>query len=216
MDAYTAVYRGGDGRYEEKKSVFLSSVRPAASPEEAESFVASVRKGHWDARHVCWAYSVGTGHLLQRASDDGEPQGTAGRPILDVLTGAGLHNAVLTVTRYFGGVLLGTGGLVRAYTSAASDALHNSVLAEKRYGCRMRLSSGYGEIGKVQYVLAQKKIPVLHAEYAEDVRTDVIIPAGQEKDITAAFTELTAGRGRAEILDYCWYMEAEGTVHLEE
>ena len=186
MERYRAVYRGGDGRYEEKKSVFLSSVRPVKTGAEAV------------------------------ASDDGEPQGTAGRPILDVLDGAGLRNAVITVTRYFGGTLLGTGGLVRAYTAAASDGLKNSILADKIYGCRVMLATDYHGVGKLQYFLSHNKIPVLGAEYAEDVRTEVSLPAGQEKDLTAELAELTAGRGRAEIIRYTWYMQADGRIIPED
>ena len=130
------------------------------------AFIESVRKKHWDARHTCWAYSVGPEHPVRRASDDGEPQGTAGRPILDVLDGAGLRNAVITVTRYFGGTLLGTGGLVRAYTAAASDGLKNSILADKIYGCRAMLATDYNGVGKLQYFLSQNKIPV--PEWDED------------------------------------------------
>lgn len=216
MERYRAVYRGGDGRYEEKKSVFLSSVRPVKTEEEAVAFIESVRKKHWDARHTCWAYSVGAEYPVLRASDDGEPQGTAGRPILDVLDGAGLRNAVITVTRYFGGTLLGTGGLVRAYTAAASDGLKNSILADKIYGCRVMLATDYNGVGKLQYFLAQNKIPVLGAEYAEDVRTEVILPAGQEKDLAAELAELTAGRGRTEIIRYTWYMQADGRIIPED
>ena len=210
MERYRTVYRGGDGRYEEKKSVFLSSLRPVSTEKEAEAWIETVRKEHWDARHTCWAFSVGTEHTVLRASDDGEPQGTAGRPILDVLTGAGLKNAVLTVTRYFGGVLLGTGGLVRAYTAAATDALQNSTLADKVYGCRLRLTTDYSGIGKLQYTLAQKKIPILDAVYAEQVRTEILLPAGREEEFSAEFAELTAGRGKVEIVNYTWYLEADG------
>ena len=112
--AFKTLWKPCQGEIVEKKSRFIASVRPVDSETEALNFLASTRKKYWDARHNCYAYTIGKNHELQRCSDDGEPQGTAGRPMLDVLLGEGIHNGAVVVTRYFGGTLLGTGGLVRA------------------------------------------------------------------------------------------------------
>ncbi len=108
------LYSGGQGELVEKKSRFIATVRPVSNEEEALAFIEEMRKQYWDARHNCFAYVIGERNELARFSDDGEPGGTAGKPMLDVLLGEGLHNTAVVVTRYFGGTLLGTGGLVRA------------------------------------------------------------------------------------------------------
>ena len=127
------LYQGGTGEIVEKKSRFIANVFEIHSEEEALSHLAQVKKKYWDARHNCYAFVAGDRHQLQRCSDDGEPQGTAGRPMLDVLLKEEVHNALIVVTRYFGGTLLGTGGLVRAYQKAAQEGLLASTIIEKRH-----------------------------------------------------------------------------------
>ena len=124
---YKIVYAGGEAQIIEKKSRFIATVLPVETEEEALAFIESLRKKYWDATHNCYAYVVGERNEIQRCSDDGEPSGTAGRPMMDVLAGAGVHNAAVVVTRYFGGTLLGTGGLVRAYSGAVREALKAAV-----------------------------------------------------------------------------------------
>ena len=123
LSEYKAVYQGGEGEIVEKKSRFIATVIPAGSEEEVLAFIESVRKKYWDARHHCFAYVIGERNELQRCSDDGEPSGTAGKPMLEVLLGEEIHNVAVVVTRYFGGTLLGTGGLVRAYSAATKQGL---------------------------------------------------------------------------------------------
>ena len=118
MIKHKAVYRGGSGEIIEKKSRFIANVKSVETVEEAQAYIEEMRKKYWDARHNCSAFSVGTERVITRCSDDGEPGGTAGKPILEVISGSGIHNIVVVVTRYFGGTLLGTGGLVRAYSGA--------------------------------------------------------------------------------------------------
>lgn len=125
-DSFLMTLEGGEGEIVEKKSRFIATVRPVASEEEALAFIEEMKKKYWDARHNCSAFVIGRNQELMRFSDDGEPQGTAGKPMLDVLLGAGLHNTAVVVTRYFGGTLLGTGGLVRAYGGAAALALQKA------------------------------------------------------------------------------------------
>lgn len=131
VESYKIVYEGADGELVEKKSRFIAQIRPVASEEEAFAFIEEVRKKYWDARHHCYAYIIGERAQTARCSDDGEPSQTAGKPMMDVLAGEGLHDVCAVVTRYFGGTLLGTGGLVRAYSGAVKEALLNCSVVEK-------------------------------------------------------------------------------------
>ena len=133
-EEYKTLLEGGVGEVTEKKSRFIATAMPVNSEEEAVLFIESIKKKYWDARHNCSAFVVGRNHELKRCSDDGEPSQTAGKPILDVLLAEDIHNAVIVVTRYFGGTLLGTGGLVRAYTKAAKEGLLNSKVITNIWG----------------------------------------------------------------------------------
>ena len=121
MNKYKVVYKGGEAEIVEKKSRFIATVQPVQSEEEAAAFIGVMKKKYWDASHNCSAFTVGKNHELTRCSDDGEPSQTAGRPMLDVLLREDIHNAAVVVTRYFGGTLLGTGGLVRAYQKSTQE-----------------------------------------------------------------------------------------------
>lgn len=158
------VYHGGQGEIIEKKSRFIASVRPVFSEEEAQAFIESARKRYWDARHNCSAYVIGERNEITRCSDDGEPAGTAGRPMLEVLLGENMRNTCVVVTRYFGGVLLGTGGLVRAYGSAVREGLRASRVLERRIGKQLEITCDYSLLGKVQYLAAS------HGLYAGEIR----------------------------------------------
>lgn len=143
IDQFRTVYRGGTGEIVEKKSRFIATVRLVESEEEALSCLEALRKKYWDARHNCFVYIIGENQETVRCSDDGEPSGTAGRPMLDVVQGAGLRNVLVVVTRYFGGTLLGTGGLVRAYSQAVQEGLANSVLIDEICGVRLLIETDY-------------------------------------------------------------------------
>ena len=123
LEKYKTVYEGGEGEIVEKKSRFIATVRPVQTEEEALAFIEEMKKKYWDARHNCYVYSVGKNREYTRCSDDGEPSGTAGRPMLDVILGEDIYNVAAVVTRYFGGILLGTGGLVRAYSRSLQEGL---------------------------------------------------------------------------------------------
>ena len=143
MEQYKTVLEGGTGEIIEKKSRFIATVRPVRNEEEALAFLEEMRKQYWDARHNCYAYSVGRNREYTRCSDDGEPSGTAGRPMLDVILGEDIYNIAVVVTRYFGGVLLGTGGLVRAYSKAVQEGLSESLLIEKKKGISLKITTDY-------------------------------------------------------------------------
>lgn len=196
--AYRVTYKGGEGEIVEKKSRFIATVRPVESEEEAVAFIAEMKKKYWDARHNCSAFVIGANQELTRCSDDGEPAQTAGRPMLDVLLKEGVTNVAVVVTRYFGGVLLGTGGLVRAYQKAVQEGLAASQIIEKREGFLLYVNTDYNGIGKLQYLFAQKEISILESEYTADVRMSVLVPLERKEEIEKAVIEHTNGTARLE------------------
>lgn len=196
--AYRVIYKGGEGEIIEKKSRFIATVRPVESEEEATAFIAEMKKKYWDARHNCSAFVIGANQELTRCSDDGEPAQTAGRPMLDVLLKEGVTNVAVVVTRYFGGVLLGTGGLVRAYQKSVQEGLAASEIIEKREGFLLYINTDYNGIGKLQYLFAQKEISILESEYAADVRMTVLVPLERKEEIEKAVIEHTNGTARLE------------------
>lgn len=191
---YLALYEGGEGVIIEKKSRFIATVEPVETVEEAEQFIERMKKKYWDARHNCHAFTVGTEMPLSRCSDDGEPSGTAGKPMLEVLLGRELHNVAVVVTRYFGGTLLGTGGLVRAYTHAVQEGLEHCRIVEKCVGRMYELCMDYTELGKVQYQLAEQNIYVHNTVYEEKVKMEVLIPEGEEGLVEKKLVEATFGK----------------------
>ncbi len=194
MEGWKIVYQGGEGRIEEKKSRFIATVEPVKSEEEALAFIARMKKKYWDASHNCSAFVIGEGARLQRCSDDGEPQGTAGRPMLDVLLGAKIYDVVVVVTRYFGGTLLGTGGLVRAYSKAVSQGLSASVVMEICHGSILRIRTDYSDYGKIQYLMATEQIPVSDTAFTDQVEMSVILSEDELVRIRQAITEATGAR----------------------
>ncbi|MBQ9061226.1 MAG: YigZ family protein [Eubacterium sp.] len=213
-NAYFTIYRGGSGEVVEKKSRFIGEAAQVTDEEQAAAFVEGIRKKYYDARHHCFAYVIGADGKLMRAADDGEPQGTAGKPMLEVLTGRGLANTIVVVTRYFGGTLLGTGGLVRCYTAAAQAALDNSLIIEKKPGTRGVVRADYAEIGKLQYLFNELQIPVLDTLYEASVVFDLIVPPDQIGRLNKQLAEASAGRIAVEESGEVWYAEAEGKIMI--
>jgi len=179
LEKYKTVYEGGEGEIVEKKSRFIATVRPVQTEEEALAFIEEMKKKYWDARHNCYVYSVGKNREYTRCSDDGEPSGTAGRPMLDVILGEDIYNVAAVVTRYFGGILLGTGGLVRAYSRSLQEGLAASTVIEKTYGISMEVVTDYTGIGKIQYIAGEQKLPILDSEYTDRVVLHLLVPADQ-------------------------------------
>ena len=208
------VYKGGQGEITEKKSRFIATVRPVESEDEAVSFINETKKKYWDARHNCSAFVIGKRQELTRCSDDGEPAGTAGRPMLDVLLKENIHNAAVVVTRYFGGVLLGTGGLVRAYQQATKAGLSASEIIEKKDGAVLFIRTDYTGIGRLQYLLAQEKITVMDTAYEADVLVKAVIPENDKKRIEKAIIEQTNGTAKLEWGDEVTFAEYDGEVLL--
>lgn len=195
MQVYKTIKQDGDSEIVEKKSRFLGQIRIVETEAEAIAFIDSIKKQHWDARHNCFAYVIGANGETVRCSDDGEPSGTAGKPMLEVLQNQQLRNVVVVVTRYFGGVLLGTGGLVRAYTQATQEAVEDAGICTMTLVSVLAVQTDYNAIGKIKYVLAQEKIPVLNEEYATDVTVMIAVAATKEEQIVKMITEVTNGKG---------------------
>ena len=208
------VYKGGQGEITEKKSRFIATVRPVESEDEAVSFINETKKKYWDARHNCSAFVIGKRQELTRCSDDGEPAGTAGRPMLDVLLKENIHNAAVVVTRYFGGVLLGTGGLVRAYQQATKAGLSASEIIEKKDGAVLFIRTDYTGIGRLQYLFAQEKITVMDTAYEADVLVKAVIPENDKKRIEKTIIEQTNGTAKLEWGDEVTFAEYDGEVLL--
>ncbi len=192
----TFIKTGGGGYYEEKKSRFIAAVYSISSEEEAASYIEAARKKYWDARHNCYAYVIGDNNEIMRFSDDGEPSGTAGKPILEVIAGRGIHNCLIIVTRYFGGTLLGTGGLVRAYQKSSLDALCNSSIAVRTKGSRITVRTDYNSAGKLQYAAQKNEWMLENIIYEADVGLVFAVPEKMCERVIKEITEITSGKAQ--------------------
>lgn len=215
-ESYKILYEGGSGELVEKKSRFIAAAVPVKTEEAALEFIEAQKKKYWDARHSCYAYVIGRKNEIMRFSDDGEPSGTAGKPILDVLLGAGIHDALIVVTRYFGGTLLGTGGLVRAYSHTALEGLENSRIVIKEPGWEYEIHTDYNGIGRLQYLAGQLGLVIVDTEYTDSVAMKILVPMEQCAAFEKKVTEAT--NGRADILQTAqvYFGRLDGTVQVFE
>lgn len=216
MDCYQTVYLPGEGEITEKKSRFIANVFSVETEEEAFRYVEEIRKKHWDARHHCWAYVIGINPASERFSDDGEPAGTAGKPILEVIRGRNLTNILIVVTRYFGGTLLGTGGLVRAYTAASAEGIANTVIISKIRGFKLHILTDYTGLGKIQYILAKMGITVLDTAYSDKAELTVSVPVDMEGKLLKELMEGTNGQVITEKAEECWFADTQDGVRVYE
>ena len=212
LEQYKTIYEGREGEIVEKKSRFIATVRPVESEEEALAFLEEMKKKYWDARHNCYVYSVGMNREFTRCSDDGEPSGTAGRPMLDVVLGEDIYNVAVVVTRYFGGVLLGTGGLVRAYSKAVQEGLTASKVILKQKGIALKITTDYTGIGKIQYIAGERNIPILDSEYTDKVVMKLLVPVQDVGSVQKAVTEGTNGRAGIVKDQELYYAVIDGKV----
>lgn len=204
-EQYRMLSKGAQAELVEKKSRFIATIRPVSSEEEAVAFIEEMKKKYYDARHNCSAFVIGSKGELTRSSDDGEPSGTAGRPMLEVLTGSGIRNIAVVVTRYFGGVLLGTGGLVRAYSGAVKMALEQCETIMRRYGVQMLIKTDYNGVGKIQYLLGSKDVVIQDSVYAADVQMTVLVPIEEYDRLCKELVEATNGRVGLEEVEKLYY-----------
>ena len=216
LSQYKTVYRGSEAEIIEKKSRFIATVCPVKSEEEALAFIESMKKKYWNATHNCFAYVLGEHFQIQRCSDDGEPSGTAGKPMLDVLLGEEIHDVAVVVTRYFGGTLLGTGGLVRAYSASVKAGLAASTVITKIYGQKLGVQTDYTGLGKIQYILGQRGITILHSEYTDKVELEVLLPEKEIQGVIAEITEGTNGQAKLELCEECYFANIDGNMHISQ
>jgi len=195
--AYLTVRGHGQAEIVIKKSRFIANVAPAPTEEAAWAFIEKIRAEHREATHNCFAFKAGT---AQRMSDDGEPSGTAGRPIFDVLEKQGLSDTVIVVTRYFGGILLGAGGLVRAYSQAAAAGVKAAGIAEGVPAVDLRLHVAYALVGKVQHLLQQRGALILDTGFGVDATIDCRVLKDAAAGLERELTDLSAGRLRIDRL----------------
>lgn len=203
---YVVLMKGAEAELVEKKSRFIATVRPAASEEEAAAFIEEMKKKYYDARHNCSAFVIGNKAQITRSSDDGEPGGTAGRPMLEVLLGSEIRNIAAVVTRYFGGTLLGTGGLVRAYSGVLKEAIAKCETARQHFGVRIRIKTDYNAVGKIQYILASKNINAEDCVYAADVEMTVIAPIEEYDRLCKEIVEATSARAEISEIERLYYL----------
>ncbi len=206
------VYRGGTGEITVKKSRFIANVAAVETKEEAEEFIASLKKKYWDAKHNCSAYRISGPTITVHSSDDGEPSGTAGKPMAEVLEKEHILNACVVVTRYFGGVLLGTGGLIRAYTDALKEGLKDCILMTKKDGISAEFIAEYDEVGRLQYFYAQNDIRMVKCDYNEKVDFSLLIPVERFKDAEEEINRLTGGKRSLSNVEEVSYADADGEL----
>lgn len=199
--AYQTLSHFGQAEFIINRSRFIGHASPVNTEEEALAFISSIKKKHWDATHNVWAYILGKDSSLQRFSDDGEPQGTAGIPVLDVLRKGTLVDAAVVVTRYYGGVKLGAGGLVRAYTQGAKVAIDSAEAIEKTLYQGFLLHTEYSRIGTYQKTLIEAGFHINDIHYDEGVHFIVFVPYHEQKKFLHLMDEASAGQDRAEMLE---------------
>ncbi|MFC0298545.1 YigZ family protein [Geobacillus jurassicus] len=194
LQKYYTVKGYGEHEIVIEKSRFICYVNRAETEEEAVAFIQQIKKKHWDATHNCSAYLIGEHDQIQKANDDGEPSGTAGVPMLEVLKKKGLKDTVAVVTRYFGGIKLGAGGLVRAYSRAVAEGLNAAGIVERRLMRIMHVTIDYPWLGKVENELRSSIYSIKHIHYADRVTFDVLVPEDSQPSFSEWMTELTNGR----------------------
>jgi uncharacterized YigZ family protein len=194
LEKYYTVKGYGENEIVIEKSRFICYVQRATTEEEAVQFIQEIKKKHWDATHNCSAYLIGEHDQIQKANDDGEPSGTAGVPMLEVLKKKGLKDTVVVVTRYFGGIKLGAGGLVRAYSKSVSEGLKAAGIVERRLMRVMHTKIDYTWLGKVENELRSSIYEIKDIHYLENVEIEVFVEEGQKQAFVEWMTELTNGK----------------------
>ncbi|AVM25607.1 YigZ family protein [Bacillus pumilus] len=194
LNRYLTVKSRGEHEIVIEKSRFICHIQRAVSEEEAQAFIQSIKKQHWNATHNCSAYLIGEHDLIQKANDDGEPSGTAGVPMLEVLKKRKMKDTVVVVTRYFGGIKLGAGGLIRAYGKSVSEAINHVGMVERCLMRTMHTTIDYTWLGKVENELRASSFQLKEIHYAEDVIFETYVEETQTAQFIEWMTELTNGK----------------------
>lgn len=193
------IYKNGTDEIVEKKSRFIANVFKVESEEQAVDIINNMKKKFWDARHNCYAYIIGDNNEVQKFSDDGEPSGTAGKPIMDIILSEKIHNCLIVVTRYFGGTLLGTGGLIRAYQEASKKGIAQSEVIDAIEGVSAYIDTDYNNMGKIQYICAEQNVLIEDIEYTDKVHIKLLI----SKEYYMQFVHIITDRfsGNVEVIE---------------
>ena len=191
--SYNMIKEYGETSFIERKSRFISYTMPVYTEEEAISFLNEIRKKHYDATHNCYAYILGENSNIQRSSDDGEPSGTAGVPILEVLKKENITNTIIIVTRYFGGIMLGAGGLIRAYTEGAVRAINTAGIVEVKPFSIYIINTDYSNLGKLQYESSNNNYIIKDIKYTDSVTITMLAPYNQEEHLLDNLNNWTQG-----------------------
>ncbi|MBE6728720.1 MAG: YigZ family protein [Ruminococcaceae bacterium] len=192
MQGYLTIESACQGEYEEKRSKFIANIIPIATEEEALLFVKEMKTKYWDAKHNVFAYILKTG--TARFSDDGEPHSTAGKPVLDIITKNDLTNICVVVTRYFGGILLGTGGLVRAYSEATKNALNNADIIEMGLITKLATCCDYQQYNRIVPFIENNNAIVVNTVFEENVLIEFTIEDSKKEKFETAFTDAFFGK----------------------
>lgn len=195
MKLYSTVLKQAQAEQIIEKSRFIAYVSPVSTKEEADAFIASIRKKHKDATHNVPAMVLGEKFQVQWASDDGEPQGTSGAPMVQLLVSEGITDVVIVVTRYFGGIKLGTGGLVRAYTSSAKLGLEAAGVCDVEEMCLLTYEIDYTYLAKLQNLAAEGLFSISDTAYTDVVQVTLCMPPEKQEEVMSAVTNLTGGKG---------------------
>ncbi|MCD2345335.1 YigZ family protein [Clostridium guangxiense] len=213
--SYFTIIKESCVQFEERKSIFIGHAKRVETEEAAKEFVNKIKSEHKDATHNVYAYIVGENMLIQKCTDDGEPQGTAGVPVLDVIKKNGITDTAIVVTRYFGGILLGTGGLVRAYSKGASEAVNDSGIVERVKGSAINIITSYELLGKIQYHFSIKNWHIENIEYTDKVKIVFICETQYLEAIKRDLLELCSGKCEFKIEEEKYYFKAKNRLVME-
>lgn len=202
-------------QFEEKKSVFIGHVKRVYTEDEAKDFINKTRNSYKEARHNVYAYVIGQNMGIQRYSDDGEPQGTGGIPVLEVIKKNEITDVVIVVTRYFGGILLGKGGLVRAYSKGAAMAVNDGGIVEKVKGVVIEIILDYDMLGKVQYLFEQKLWHIENTDYTDKVKLIMYCPVDELGEVQKELIETTNGKCEVIVGDEEYYFKLDNKLFKE-
>lgn len=193
LNSYLTVQSPGEATLIIKKSKFISNVSSVESQNDADAFIYDLKKKYWNATHNVYAYSIGVDEGIQKFSDDGEPSGTAGKPVLEAIKTMGIRNVAVVVTRYFGGILLGAGGLVRAYGDSAALGLRQAKIIKKIKCDKYEVECGYSVFNKLEWEIRQRPIIIQDTEFTDTVKLKICVPLDFRQDFTQYILDLTSG-----------------------
>lgn len=212
MSSYKSVHEWGRDDIIINKSKFIGTAVPVENEEQAQEFIESMKKEFKDATHNCYAYVIGKNKNIQRYSDDGEPSGTAGMPILNVISQENLVNVAVVVTRYFGGVLLGAGGLARAYTKGCKIALESGIIVDKDLYYDVSFNLDYTLLGKMENELLKNNFIVKDKIYTDHVTFKLIVKEDETDEINALVSEITCGKADINLGQASYYSVKDGKI----